>query len=275
MRYSVTTGAAGRGLDPAGLAELAVLAEQAGWDGFFLEDYLVYQGQVETPTYDPWVCLAAMAMATTRIRLGTTVTPVPRRRPWKPAAEAVSVDHLSGGRLVLGVGSGDPGEPGFSAVGEPTERRVLAERLDEGLTILAGLWSGRPVHHDGKHFRVEGMRLAATPVQKPRIPIWVGGDMLVPSVRRRIARWDGCCAYKGPVDADHPRITPDDVRGILTLVERERGTRDGFDVRVSGVYDPDEIAALAEAGATWWSQWIKPDDPRRVRELIQQGPPRP
>ena len=111
MRFSVTVGAVGVGRDPRGLAELARVVEGAGWDGLFLEDYLVYQGDVSEPTYDPWVCLAAMAMSTERIRIGTTVTPLPRRRPWKVAAEAVALDHLSGGRMILGVGIGDPGDP--------------------------------------------------------------------------------------------------------------------------------------------------------------------
>ncbi|MGW5363568.1 LLM class flavin-dependent oxidoreductase [Actinopolymorpha pittospori] len=274
MRFSVTTGAAGPGLDPAGLAELAALAEDAGWDAFLLEDYLVYQGQVGTPTYDPWICLAAMATTTRRIRLGTTVTPLPRRRPWKLASEAVSLDHLSGGRVILGVGSGDAGDPGVAVVGEAIEPRVLAERLDEGLAILAGLWSGQEVHHEGAHYRVDGLRLAATPVQQPRIPIWVGGNLLVPSVRRRIARWDGCCAYKRLAGGVGVAITPEDVRGILTLVAQERGTAEGFDVKVSGTDDPAEIARLAEAGATWWGRWIEPGDPGRIREIILSGPPR-
>ena len=108
MRYAVTTGAAGAELGPAALAGLAARAEAAGWDGFFLEDYHVYQGRDEIETFDPWVCLAAMAAATTRIRLGPTVVPLSRRRPWTVAAQAVSIDHLSGGRLILGVGSGNP-----------------------------------------------------------------------------------------------------------------------------------------------------------------------
>ena len=274
MRFSVTTGAAGPGLDPAGLAELAALAERAGWDAFFLEDYLVYQGQVDTPTYDPWICLAAMATTTRRIRLGTTVTPLPRRRPWKLASETVSLDQLSGGRVILGVGSGDPADPGFAAVGEATEPPVLAERLDEGLTILAGLWGGREVHHEGAHYRVAGLRLAATPVQRPRIPSWVGGNLLVPSVRRRIARWDGCCAYKRVGNGADASITPDDVRGVLALVAQERGTTEGFDVKVSGSDDPAKIAALAAAGATWWGRWVEPGDAGRVREIILRGPPR-
>src|SRR5262245_50274799 len=120
MRFSVTVGAVGDGRDPAGLARLAELAEASGWDAVFLEDYLDYQG-MGLPTYDPWVCLAAMAAATSQIRLGTTVTPVPRRRPWELAAQAVAVDWLSAGRLILGVGAGDAADPGFAAVGEPVQ----------------------------------------------------------------------------------------------------------------------------------------------------------
>ena len=98
MRYLINIGAAGPGRDPRTLAELAALAEACGWDGMTLEDYLVYQGNLGTPTFDAWVVLAAMAMATTRITLGTLVTPLPRRRPWQLASEAVTLDHLCGGR---------------------------------------------------------------------------------------------------------------------------------------------------------------------------------
>lgn len=126
MKFSVTVGAVGAGRDPRGLAELARAVEDCGWDALFLEDYLVYQGDASQPTYDPWICLAAMAAATSRIRIGTTVTPLPRRSPWKVAAEAVALDHLSNGRFVLGVGIGDPGDP-FMPARAPRE---LAEMLD-------------------------------------------------------------------------------------------------------------------------------------------------
>jgi len=120
VRYFINIGAAGPGRDPRTMAALAALAEASGWDGVLLEDYLVYQNQVGTPTYDPWVTLAAMAVATTRILLGTLVTPLPRRRPWKLASEAVTLDHLSGGRVILGVGAGDAHDPSFAAAGEPS-----------------------------------------------------------------------------------------------------------------------------------------------------------
>jgi alkanesulfonate monooxygenase SsuD/methylene tetrahydromethanopterin reductase-like flavin-dependent oxidoreductase (luciferase family) len=126
MRYGISISPAGPAGDPRTMAGLAAEAEQAGWDGVFLEDYIVYQGQTGTPTYDPWVTMAAMATATSSIRIGAGVTPLPRRRPWKLAAETVTLDHLSGGRLILGVGSGDVNDPGFGAAGEPGSRPILS-----------------------------------------------------------------------------------------------------------------------------------------------------
>lgn len=256
VKFSVTVGAAGAGRDPRGLAELARVVEDSGWDGLFLEDYLVYQGDASYPTYDPWICLAAMAMATERIRIGTTVTPLPRRRPWKVAAEAVALDHLSGGRMILGVGLGDPGDP-FLEANSP---RGLAEMLDEGLAIIDELWTGRPVTFHGKHYALENAQLTARPVQSPRIPIWVGGNLLVPAVRRRILRWDGSCAYKGSTDAPQ-QITPADVVRLLAA--------GASDVKVSGG-DP---GAFAAAGATWWGRWIAPMPADETLAIVRQGPP--
>ena len=182
VKFSVTLGAAGDGRDPAALAGLAALAEAAGWDAFLPEDYLSYRGLA---TCDPWVCLAAIAAATTRIRLGTTVTPLPRRLPWELAAQAVAVDRLSGGRLILGVGSGAADDPALTAVGTPTTAPDRAAQLDEGLEVLTALWTGTAVHHHGRWNRIDGLQLPATPVQQPRIPIWVGGDLGRPRVRRR------------------------------------------------------------------------------------------
>lgn len=253
----MTVGAVGAGRDPRGLAELARAVEDAGWDALFLEDYLVYQGDASQPTYDPWICLAAMAMTTERIRIGTTVTPLPRRRPWKVAAEAVALDHLSNGRFVLGVGIGDPGDPFM----EGKSPRVLAEMLDEGLKLIDRLWTGQPVSFTGKHYRLGDVQLTARPVQRPRIPIWVGGNFLVPAVRRRILRWDGSCAYKGSTDAPQ-QITPQDVREL-------RADRD-LDVKVSGG-DP---AAFADAGANWWGRWIAPMPAAETLAIVRQGPPR-
>jgi alkanesulfonate monooxygenase SsuD/methylene tetrahydromethanopterin reductase-like flavin-dependent oxidoreductase (luciferase family) len=265
MRYAVTIGAAGEGRDPSTMAALAELAEEAGWDALFLEDYVVYRGNPELPTYDPWVVLAAMATRTTRIRLGTNVTPVPRRRPWKLAAEAVTLDHLSGGRVILGVGLGDLSDPGFGAVGEPTDRRLQAEVLEEGLELLERLWSGQEVTYEGKHHQVTGLRLAARPVQRPRIPVWVGGDWRVAGVRRRAARWgDGCQLLNV--------TSPDAVREVRALVERERGSAEGFDVAVPRQKGIVRLCRLAEAGATWSNDWIPPAGLEATRRVLRRGP---
>src|SRR5436305_7868279 len=120
MRYglSQTKGA----FDAWMLVDFGALAEEAGWDGVFLEDYIVYQNRQDVPTHDPWAILAGMALRTERIRLGTEIMPLPRRRPWKLARETATVDHLSHGRLTLGVGLGDVTAPGFRHV-EVTETK--------------------------------------------------------------------------------------------------------------------------------------------------------
>src|SRR5215217_3461395 len=91
---------------PQPLARLARAAEAAGWDGFFIWDVFGGDSTAPAPVVDPWIALAAIAATTERIRFGPMVTPLPRRRPWKLAREAASLDHLSDGRLILGVGIG-------------------------------------------------------------------------------------------------------------------------------------------------------------------------
>lgn len=274
MRHAISFPPAGPAGDPGTMTELAIEAERAGWDAILLEDYIVYQGETQTPTFDPWVTLAAMAVATKEILLGTCVTPLPRRRPWKLAAEAVALDHVSRGRLILGVGAGDPNDPGTRATGEPVSTRERAELLDEGLDVLARLWSGEPVHFSGRHYRVEGLRLAATPVQRPRIPIWVGGDMLVPGVRARLTRWDGSCAYKGSPAGAWQDMGPGDV-AELRLAAGDRP----FDICVGGREraedwdrEREHMSAVAAAGATWWSEWVKPGDRQRTFDAVRRGP---
>jgi alkanesulfonate monooxygenase SsuD/methylene tetrahydromethanopterin reductase-like flavin-dependent oxidoreductase (luciferase family) len=144
-RFGVSVPNFGEFGDVCVLRDLAVEAEQQGWDGFFLWDHINW---FELPMVDPRIALGAIACATERIRIGTMVTPLPRRRPWKLARETVTLDHLSGGRLVLGVGLGFPAGREFAAFGEPTDDRERAERLDEGLDVLLGLWSGKALHYE-------------------------------------------------------------------------------------------------------------------------------
>jgi alkanesulfonate monooxygenase SsuD/methylene tetrahydromethanopterin reductase-like flavin-dependent oxidoreductase (luciferase family) len=258
VRFSVTLGAVGD-RHPAALARLAALAEDSGWDAIFLEDYVDYQG-TGAPTWDVWVCLSAIAGATSRITLGPTVTPVPRRRVWELAAQATAVDHLSNGRLVLGVGAGDLGDPGCALAGAPADASGLAHSLDAGLEALIGLWSGSETSVDGGR-----LTLAATPLQKPRISIWIGGDLRRPGVRRRLTRWDGACVYR-----ERP-LNPDDIHDIAELVRAARGDISGFDIKASG--SPGLTKDFAAAGATWWGRWIPPGDITAAEAAIKAGPP--
>src|SRR5213595_3084301 len=151
MRYGVNCSIMDELGDIRTLVELARDAEAAGWDGFFIWDTLLFARRERQPLVDPWIALTAIAMSTERVRLGTAVTPLSRRRPWKLAREAVTLDHLSGGRLTLGVGLGDLNDPGFGRVGEVTDARPRGAMLDEALDVLAGLWSGEPFSYQGRH----------------------------------------------------------------------------------------------------------------------------
>jgi alkanesulfonate monooxygenase SsuD/methylene tetrahydromethanopterin reductase-like flavin-dependent oxidoreductase (luciferase family) len=277
VRFGLDISPAGEWGDPRRLAELAALAERSGWDGVFLEDYVFFPGDL--PAYDPWVALAAIALATERIRLGTMITPVPRRRPWKLAAEAMTIDHLSGGRLILGVGSGDPDSADTQRLGEPTDPRARAGLLDEGLEIIDALWSGEPVDHDGAQFRLDGVVLRPRPIQRPRIPIWVGGRSTARGPRERALRWDGACLYRA-VPPDWEDLTPDDVRALRRAAREHRGTDEGFDIAVGGRAPREDrdaerryVASIAAAGATWWHEYLAPTTPLdAVREHIVRGP---
>lgn len=285
LRYAISVPNGGECGDPRILTELAHIAEDAGWDGIFLEDYIVYTNSEYYslpgyPTYDPWVSLAAMAMRTTRIRLGTSVTPVSRRRPWKLAKEAVTLDHLSGGRVLLGAGAGDA-EASFTAFGEAGSGsgKTRAELLDEGLEILAGLWSGEPFSYHGKHFTIAEVTCLPRPVQSPRIPIWVGGQWPLPGPTHRAARWDGSCLFKHTADGTWQDMTAQDVRELRAVVERERGSLEGYDIAVGGHQrgkdweaERAHIRTVAEAGATWWAEWVPAADYATMRAAIARGP---
>ncbi len=268
--------------DPKTLAEFARSAEAAGWDAVFLEDYIIWQGHNEAPTYDSWISLAAMADATKTVRLGTMVTPIARRRPWKLARETVTLDHLSNGRLILGVGVGETKiDTSFTCFNEETQLHQRAMMVDEALEVLARFWSGRKVTHNGRFYHVRGAQLLPRPIQKPRIPIWIGGIWPIKTVMARALRWDGACLYKLPPDED---FTPQDVHEINRLAHAKRRGKSSFDIVVGHAAwqarkDPgrerDYIASLAEAGATWWSMYIPPDTEKKMRRLIDQGPLRP
>jgi alkanesulfonate monooxygenase SsuD/methylene tetrahydromethanopterin reductase-like flavin-dependent oxidoreductase (luciferase family) len=215
MQYGLDITPAGPWGTPGQIAELAALAEQVGWDGVFCEDYVSFPSDDEpVDTYDVWITLALVAQATTRVTIGTMVTPLPRRRPWNVASQAMTVDHLSRGRLALGVGIGDLERRNFASFGETTEPVQRGAMLDEGLEVIDRLWSGDPVTFHGDHYQLDEATLRPRPVARPRIPIWVGGALTKPRPRRRALRWDGACLYRVPPDRGWEDVTPDDVRRL-------------------------------------------------------------
>ena len=257
--------------DPQLMTGLASDAESAGWDGVFTYDAIdVGMGD----TYDPWVVLAGMAMRTERVRLGAIVFAPTRRRPWKLAREALTLDHLSSGRLVLPVGLGALDDRGFGGVGEVTDTRARAAILDETLTILDGLWSGEPFAVQGQHHRMAAMTFTPRPIQRPRIPIWVVGAWPRPRSVSRALRWDGiipqlthAAAYRDVARhvAEHRPATP----GLAPFEIIADGTTPPERSRAAGIVGP-----FAEAGATWWieADWstVSVDS---LRRRIEAGPP--
>jgi alkanesulfonate monooxygenase SsuD/methylene tetrahydromethanopterin reductase-like flavin-dependent oxidoreductase (luciferase family) len=279
MRYGLELPNGGVCGDARILADLAHRAEEAGWDGIFLEDYITHwSGE---PSCDPWVALAAMAISTNHIRLGTEVTPLSRRRPWKLARETVTLDHLSGGRLTLGVGIGDVNDPGYANVGEATDARLRAAMVDEALDILAGLWSGQPFNYQGQHYQVRDLTFLPRPVQTPRIPIWVGGGWPNTGPTRRAARWDGSCLYKVPETGDWADMTPADIHALKADIAHHRTATTPYEIVVGGrKRGPDWeqeralIGSLADAGATWWIEYIPVSfgDLDTIQQRIADGP---
>lgn len=241
MRTAVYLPPFGELADAEALAYLAARAEDAGFHGAFLWDHVARPHHRGLQVGEPWTALAAMALRTERIVLGTRVTPLPRRRPHDLARQTVAVDRLSGGRLVLGVGLGSNTGGELSALGEEDDPRVRAGMLDEALDVLCRLWSGERVDHDGRHYRVDGLRFLPRPVQRPRIPVWVAAQAVKDAPLRRAARFDGLCA-----EADPERLAE-----MLAVVREYRGGLEGFETAVCGGPGEDP-GPYRRAGATWW-----------------------
>ena len=230
MRHAVYCANFGRLGDPRLLVDLAERAEQAGWDGFFVYDQLVIATGRAVPSADPWAVLAAVA-ARTGLVVGPMVTPLARRQPWEVAHQAVALDMLSEGRLVLGVGLGEAIDAhAFGVAGTPREQ---ADRLDESLLLLRRFWAGEEVTHDGS-WRITGATLAPRPVRGD-IPIWVAGRYPNRRPLARAARHDGFFPINRTWDLD-ALLQPDQLAGLLVDVYPER---DPFDVVTAGVTPAD------------------------------------
>ncbi|HEY8544985.1 MAG TPA: LLM class flavin-dependent oxidoreductase [Acidimicrobiales bacterium] len=257
--------------EPDELVALGVEAEGSGWDGVFLWDHVFGSLALPVPMADPWVVLGALAVRTSTVRLGTAVTPAARRRPQKVARETVTVDRLSGGRMVLGVGLGNPPEE-YTAFGEPADPATVAARLDEALEVVTGLWSGEPFDHDGTAYTVHGARFLPTPVQRPRIPVWTAAVVPHEAPLRRAARWDGVVLAALNDTGGIDPVTPDRLRAALAEIGVVRGSLEGFAAAVvtAGLPPAADLAAYEELGATWVlaTGWME-----QVHELAGERPP--
>lgn len=270
--------------DVRALANLARDAEQSGWDGFYIWDHIAGE---HMPIVDPWVGLAAAALQTERIRIGTTVTPLPRRRPWKLARETVSLDHLSGGRLTLGVGIG-LGQAEWNDLGEQTDLKQRGAMLDEGLQVLTGLWSGEPFSFSGQYYQVKEAHFLPKPVQQPRIPIWVGGFWPNKAPFRRAAEWDGVFPL---FNAETEEEELAQIAELVHFLAEYRGDKPPLELVCMGATPGEDrvkaaqiVQARAALGVTWWLEIIAPfpfgkdfNDEWPVaamRQRVLQGPPK-
>lgn len=278
MQFGIHVPNFGGFCDPRLMADLARDAEVAGWDGFFIWDHVFWTHPEPQPVGSPWIILAAMAMTTGQIKLGPLVTPLPRRRPWSVAREAITLDHLSGGRLILGAGIGGDWFGDYSSVGEPANERTHGAMLDEALAIIDGLWSGQPFSYIGDHYEIKDALFTPPPVQQPRIPIWLAGMWPNQKPLRRAVRWNGMF----PLGRDGD-LTPGDIAAINAAIASHRTSSAPFDLIAQGTTSGDDpaadaaiVAPFAAAGATWWLESINTNygGIDQISTRIRRGPPR-
>jgi alkanesulfonate monooxygenase SsuD/methylene tetrahydromethanopterin reductase-like flavin-dependent oxidoreductase (luciferase family) len=272
MKFGLDIPTTGPYADARMLARSAVEAEAAGWDGFFIWD--VWEG------IDPWIALTAIALQTSRIKIGFLVLPLPRHRPWLVAQQLAHLDQLSQGRVICTVGIGHQ-DKDFANFGEESDWLVRAKKLDEGLEILTGLWTTDQFSFTGEHYTLNQITLQARPLQSPRIPLWTVGGWPRRAPFRRAARWDGVCV-KSVYHETYTRISLDDFRTCLAYVHAHRAQDTPFEVIIGGETPPDRQAGIdivqpfQQAGATWWIDegYSYTSEPEKFRARILSGPPR-
>jgi alkanesulfonate monooxygenase SsuD/methylene tetrahydromethanopterin reductase-like flavin-dependent oxidoreductase (luciferase family) len=265
--------------DPWLLLDLAVAAEDSGWDGFFIWDHLLWR-EPHGHVADPTVVISAAAARTERIRIGVMVSALARRRPAKVARETVTLDHLTGGRLVFGAGLGSlPAE--FSAFGESADPRQRAARLDESLWLLDMLWRGQRVMFHGDYLAADGVTMLPRPVQEPRIPVWCAGRWPHQAPFRRAAQWDGVMPTHTGYGLGET-MPPADLRAVVQYTLAHRAAAGPFDVALEGSTDGaaadrggGHVSRYVPAGLTWWVEalgWWR-GSPADALTRVRQGPP--
>jgi alkanesulfonate monooxygenase SsuD/methylene tetrahydromethanopterin reductase-like flavin-dependent oxidoreductase (luciferase family) len=258
--------------NPQDYIKLAKSGEEYGWDGFFLWDHVFLPWAPDQDVLDPWIILSAIATQTNKIAIGTTVTPLARRRPMIIAREAITIDRLSSGRFILGVGLGGTAE--LRALGEEENPKIRGDMLDESLEILKGLWSGKPFTFDGKHFKIKE---PVTFKPEGNIRIWVGGNWPNKKPFRRAARYDGIFPLKAGAD---PSIYPQDYQEILSYIRKYRKSLDSFDLvkSILTVGDQEEDAYIhdfVDIGVNWLLEafWSGRCSLKEIQKIIDRGPP--
>ena len=283
MRFGVSISNLGIYSDFDGVIALAQDAEESGWNGIFPWDHILHKPKAGLEVVDPWIMLAAIAANTRRIVLGPMVTPLARRRPWKVARESVSLDHLSRGRLILGVGLGSVVQQDFRRFGEDIDNKTRGEKLDESLEILRGLWKGEPFSFSGKHYTIEeGTTFLPKPYgDKERIPIWVGGGKWSWRKKpfRRAARFEG--AFPEFTDGSGAKVAKY-FENVAEYINRYRGNLEGFDFitlgkaprskrKIKEYFEP----ILKSGKITWWVERVYSwkGDLEQIRKKVREGPP--
>lgn len=279
------------GADADALVECAVAAEEAGWDGVFLADHLVFPppgdlgaGERETEQnqdfLDPWIAMSGIATRTERIKLGSWITPIPRRQPWQLARDLATLDHLSDGRVILGTGLGRGTE--YTKFGREYDQKVLGQRYDEALDVIDGLWSDESLSYDGNHFTVNDAVVLPRPVQKPRIPVVVGGVWPNRKPIRRGTRWDGIIPHwrgDGVVPSDDD---VDSAKAVREMLEYYHDHTDEPGEIILPIDPPDAsseyVDVCTDLGATWLyaRDLMNPkfsEDLSLAANRIREGPP--
>jgi alkanesulfonate monooxygenase SsuD/methylene tetrahydromethanopterin reductase-like flavin-dependent oxidoreductase (luciferase family) len=252
--------------DPRIVARLSAEAEETGWDGVFVWDHVVYSPPAAAVA-NPWVTMAAMAVATERVRIGPMVTPLPRRRPLSVAREMTTLDLLSSGRTTLGVGIASDHHRELSATGEVIGGRERGAMLDEALDVLTAAWSGQAVHHRGEHYVVDGLTILPRPAQRPHPPVWVGLRYGSQKPLRRAARFQGVF----PVNVREPDQLAEVVAGVAEHREPDAGALDV----VLGMKPGTDPRPYEAVGATWWLEAFPVGSTvDEVRAILRSGPNR-
>lgn len=235
------------------VVQYAIEAEKAGWDGVFVSDAINAPGERYS---DPWTALAAVAVRTKRIRLGTWITPVPQYQPWRLAHTLASLDQLSDGRVLLGAGLGAPYD--FETFYGSYDPQALGRKYDEALEVMTGLWGGEPFSFSGEFFTVEEAKLGVLPKQQPRIPILMGCWWPNRKPFRRAARWDGIMPFwpallgeegRGPQGEERTGSVEQELRALMAYY-RSVADEPG-EVLLPDRSDSEYRQLCKELGATW------------------------